>query len=109
MNIEKEINGNLIDQNTRCVHYHSELDIIAIKLKCCGKYYACISCHNEMEIHETAVWPKETFGEKAIICGVCKTELTIVEYLTSNSECPNCKSCFNPKCSNHYSYYFEMK
>jgi uncharacterized CHY-type Zn-finger protein len=108
-NVDVEIYGDLLDDNTRCTHYHSSLDIIAIKMKCCGNYYACISCHNEIEKHQTAVWTKDEFEKKAIICGICKTELTIAEYLSCNSKCPNCKSGFNPKCSNHYHYYFEIE
>ena len=33
--------GVAIDAQTRCAHYHSELDRIAIKFKCCQAYYAC--------------------------------------------------------------------
>jgi uncharacterized CHY-type Zn-finger protein len=105
---ETKIHGSLIDNNTRCSHYNSELDIIAIKLKCCDKYYACINCHNEMEQHEAIVWQKNEFNEKAIICGSCKTELSINNYLICNNTCPNCKSSFNPKCKNHYPFYFEV-
>lgn len=103
------VNGKLIDSETRCAHYNSPLDIIAIKMKCCIQYYACIDCHNELETHEVIIWSKNEFDTKAILCGACKAELTINEYLACDNTCPNCKSLFNPKCSNHYHYYFDMQ
>ena len=27
--------GSIVDHETRCIHYHTQLDIIAIKFKCC--------------------------------------------------------------------------
>ena len=35
--------GDVIDSETRCTHYHSELDIIAIKFYCCDTYFPCFS------------------------------------------------------------------
>ncbi|MFC3881306.1 CHY zinc finger protein [Algoriphagus namhaensis] len=101
--------GKPVDNQTRCVHWHSELDIIAIKFKCCDKYYPCFSCHEEEADHDHKVWPKEEFDQKAILCGVCGNELGIQEYMNSNNTCPHCKSNFNPGCSKHYHLYFETK
>ena len=42
-----KVYGSLVDNETRCIHYHTFLDIIAIKFKCCEKYYPCYQCHNE--------------------------------------------------------------
>lgn len=102
------VKGKTIDEESRCVHYHSALDIVAIKIKCCNTYYACIVCHNENESHDSIVWSKIEFDTNAIICGKCKIELSINEYLTSNNKCPYCTAQFNPKCINHYHYYFEI-
>ncbi len=99
--------GSTVDKYTRCVHYHSDIDIIAIKFHCCGKYYPCYQCHNEHAGHPISVWPKKDFQTKAILCGKCKTELTIDEYLHSHSICPECHSSFNPGCQLHYHLYFE--
>ena len=41
-----------MDAETRCVHYRSALDIIAIKMACCGVYYACKDCHAALADHE---------------------------------------------------------
>ena len=102
------VKGKLLDDQSRCTHWHSSLDIIAIKFKCCDTYYACYDCHNEMTDHSPEIWSKNERNEKAILCGACKTELTIQEYFESNNTCPICKSNFNPNCSRHYHLYFEM-
>lgn len=86
--------GSLIDTETRCRHYFTEEDIIAIKFKCCNKYYPCYKCHNEFEKHAIKRWSEPSFNEKAILCGVCKHELTINEYMMVE-RCPNCQSRFN--------------
>jgi uncharacterized CHY-type Zn-finger protein len=102
-----QVKGKLVDDQTRCVHYQTELDIIAIKFKCCNEYYPCFRCHEENADHKATVWLKSEANEKAILCGVCKAELTIEEYFSTNNACPNCRSAFNPKCENHYHLYFE--
>jgi uncharacterized CHY-type Zn-finger protein len=102
-----EVKGKIIDDQTRCIHWHSALDVIAIKFKCCGEYYPCYQCHEETANHKPKVWKKEEWGTKAILCGVCKEELTINEYLNSGNHCPNCLAYFNPNCSRHYHLYFE--
>lgn len=99
--------GKPIDDQTRCVHYHSPLDIIAIKFKCCGEYYPCYCCHEEGTDHPVEVWKKNEHNTKAIFCGVCNKEITIEQYLNSNNLCPFCNSKFNPKCTNHHHMYFE--
>ncbi|WP_080872294.1 CHY zinc finger protein [Oceanobacillus timonensis] len=101
-----EIHGAVIDNQTRCTHYHQLHDIIAIKFKCCGKYYPCYQCHQEFENHNIAVWGKHEFDTLAIVCGVCKTEHTINQYLNTNT-CLHCKSLFNEGCQNHYHLYFD--
>ena len=103
----EEILGVGIDEQTRCAHYNSELDIIAIKFKCCGRWYPCFECHTAIAEHEPAVWPVNQFDEKAILCGACGNQLTINEYLNCGSICPSCERSFNPGCANHYHLYFE--
>lgn len=103
-----KIKGKIVDEHTRCSHYHSSLDIIAIKMKCCNEYYACIHCHEEETDHKPEVWLKKEFNKKAILCGNCFNELTINQYLESNYHCPFCEAAFNPRCSNHNHFYFEV-
>lgn len=104
-----EVKGEIVDQHTRCVHYSSPSDIIAIKFKCCSQYYPCFFCHQEEAGHPHAVWSPDEFDTKAILCGNCNIELSIKEYLESGNTCPSCSASFNPKCVNHYHYYFEAE
>jgi uncharacterized CHY-type Zn-finger protein len=102
------VSGVDVDSETRCAHWHSDLDIIAINFKCCGRWYPCFECHTSVADHKPIVWPKGEFDECAILCGVCGHQMTINEYMNCSSTCPACKSNFNPGCSNHYHLYFEM-
>jgi uncharacterized CHY-type Zn-finger protein len=38
------VHGIELDAQTRGAHWRSPLDIVAIKMKCCGVYYACKNC-----------------------------------------------------------------
>lgn len=102
-----KLKGLLVDEQTRCEHYHSPLDIIAIKFKCCDTFYPCYECHQACENHEIEQWKSSEFEEKAILCGRCKEVLTINEYMNTDV-CPYCAGHFNPRCSNHYYLYFEV-
>jgi uncharacterized CHY-type Zn-finger protein len=103
-----EIRGVNLDPQTRCQHYHGATDIIAIKMKCCGVYYACKDCHAALADHPIDTWPENLWTQTAILCGACGTELTIHQYLHSDSQCPACRAHFNPGCRTHYHYYFAM-
>lgn len=100
------IRGKVLDEQTRCVHYHSSLDVIAIKFKCCNAWYACYYCHEEEAGHPAEVWPAEQYEERAVQCGECKRMMTINQYLACNNQCPGCGTPFNPGCSAHYPLYF---
>jgi len=100
--------GTRVDPQTRCAHYSSELDIIAIKMACCQQFYACRECHDEVARHEAMVWPMTNRTELVVLCGVCAHQLTINEYLLCESRCPQCGSGFNPGCSKHAHLYFEV-
>ncbi|ARJ51265.1 CHY zinc finger protein [Staphylococcus lutrae] len=99
--------GATIDDETRCVHYHTPLDIIAIKFKCCNKYYPCFKCHNESEKHHPKRWHSDEFDVHAILCGVCQHEMSIETYMM-NESCPKCNAHFNNRCKFHYHHYFEI-
>jgi uncharacterized CHY-type Zn-finger protein len=102
------VRGVDLDAQTRCRHYHGPTDIIAIKMKCCGEYYACKDCHEELAGHAIEVWPRTEWNRIAILCGQCHSELTIDQYMQCDSVCPTCHANFNPRCANHYHFYFEM-
>lgn len=101
-----EVRGVETDAATRCFHYRSERDIIAIKMACCGVYYACKECHEALAGHNIQVWPRSEWDVRAILCGACGHELTIGEYMDSGYVCPLCGAAFNPGCRNHYQFYF---
>lgn len=99
------VRGRVVDAQTRCVHYRTELDIVAIRFACCGEYYPCHLCHEETAGHAARQWPGDARDTKAVLCGTCGTELSIAEYLAVTS-CPRCSSAFNPRCALHEHLYF---
>lgn len=104
----EEVKGVNVDSNTRCEHYHSDRDIVAIKFKCCGDWFPCFQCHEAVAGHDPEVWPIAEFDTRAIMCGWCGAKLPISEYMAlESSHCPACLSRFNPGCANHYDLYFE--
>ncbi|KAF1847256.1 zinc finger CHY domain-containing protein [Cucurbitaria berberidis CBS 394.84] len=102
------VHGLSVTPLTQCSHWHSPLDIIAIKHYCCNKFYACISCHDACEDHKPDVWPISHNNERAVLCGACKYVLTVDEYMKSGSQCTKCGSGFNPGCKGHWGLYFEL-
>ena len=102
------VHGVNLDSQTRCEHYHGPTDIIAIKTKCCGLYYACKDCHAALSDHEIQLWPQSEWNQQAILCGACGTELTIHQYMRSETCCPVCHERFNPECRNHHHFYFQV-
>ena len=54
-----EVRGVNLDAQTRCAHFHGSTDIIAIKMKCCGEYYACKDCHIALAGHQIEVHDRE--------------------------------------------------
>ena len=110
--MEKVIYGETVcgvdvDAQTRCAHWHGESDIIAIKFRCCEKWFPCYECHAELERHPPEVWAKSEFDSPAILCGGCGHQLKVREYLECDSICPRCERRFNPGCAKHYHLYFE--
>lgn len=99
--------GSVLDEETRCKHYHSERDIIAIKFYCCNTYFSCFQCHEESGCGNTNVWPKEKFDKKAVLCGKCKSEMTVNQYKDCEYKCPSCGTQFNSGCGLHWGLYFD--
>ena len=100
-----EVYGSIIDEQTRCVHYHSNEDIIAIKFRCCGKYYPCYRCHDDHEDHAIIPWGTDEYDAYAILCGVCRRAHTVSEYMNTD-RCLKCSSKFNEGCKHHHHIYF---
>ncbi|MGN7200347.1 CHY zinc finger protein [Arthrobacter sp. SAFR-044] len=98
--------GETVDDQTRCIHYHTDVDVIAIKFKCCLRYYPCHLCHEEEADHPALTWPRNEWAEPAVLCGVCKSEMSINAYLSTTS-CPNCAARLNERCAAHTHFYFQ--
>ena len=96
-----------LDAQTRCAHWRSPLDIVALKMRCCGTYYACRDCHDALADHAAEVWPKADWDAAAVLCGACGAELNVTQYLACDDRCPACAAPFNPGCKLHRRLYFE--
>ncbi|MFM9872323.1 MAG: CHY zinc finger protein [Fimbriimonadaceae bacterium] len=101
------VHGLQIGAKTECEHWHSNLDVIAIKFPCCQEFYCCFDCHKSLADHPAKTWPTTDRDRLAILCGNCGHQLTIVEYQLPGDACPNCAAQFNPGCRNHTHLYFE--
>ena len=101
------VHGETLDDETRCVHYGGPTDVIAIRFKCCDRWYPCYECHAAGSDHVAEVWPAVEFDRQAVLCGACGQELSIKEYLSCSPTCPRCSASFNPACAKHYHLYFE--
>ncbi|WP_426625203.1 CHY zinc finger protein [Leifsonia sp. McL0607] len=99
--------GPTVDDQTRCIHYRTPLDVIAIRFACCGEFYPCHLCHAEAAGHPARQWPVAEREEHAVLCGVCAATLTIGDYLEADA-CPACGALFNPGCKLHPEFYFEV-
>jgi uncharacterized CHY-type Zn-finger protein len=103
------VRGVDVGPETRCRHYDSELDVIAIRFPCCGTFYPCYECHLAAADHEPERWGddgRDDADADAVLCGVCGTVLTVAEYVDCEDRCPDCGAEFNPGCRRHYDRYF---
>lgn len=100
--------GIAVDEETRCRHYDDAVDVVALRFACCETYYPCYACHAEATDHEPEQWPRDRFDEPAVLCGVCREELTVDAYLDCADSCPGCGAAFNPGCRAHHHRYFEQ-
>lgn len=108
----QQVRGVEVGSETRCDHYHTERDVVALRFACCGEYYPCFQCHEEVVDHPTERLPVES-SAFAVLCGVCGLEMTPEEFVDSDAgdddhRCPDCSAKFNPGCADHYDRYFEF-
>ena len=95
-----------VDEETRCAHYGTERDVVAIRLPCCDTFYPCHLCHAAVADHDAERWPIDRRGEPAVLCGAWGAEVAIKEYLGVTG-CPACETRFNPGCADHSGRYLE--
>ncbi len=97
--------GATVDDQTRCVHYATPADVVAIQFHCCRRFYPCFQCHATAETHPATLWPAADFAQPAILCGVCRTRMSISQYRDVHA-CPHCAAPFNDGCRLHAHLYF---
>jgi len=101
------VRGVDVGPETRCRHYDSERDVIALRFPCCETFYPCYDCHLAVADHEPEQWGADDHEAPAVLCGVCGELLTVEEYVDCGDRCPGCDAAFNPGCRTHYHYYFD--
>ena len=118
--------GRPVDDQTRCIHWASPRDVVAIQFYCCRRFYPCYDCHAMKEEdggagHPAKPWPLDQRDHLALLCGVCSSLLSIRDYLdlytatTATADCPpsphcpRCSSPFNPGCGKHLDLYFDLQ
>ncbi|WP_135852212.1 CHY zinc finger protein [Halorussus salinus] len=104
----QSIRGVEVGPETRCAHYDSERDVVALRFACCEAYFPCFRCHDAVADHEAERLSVES-GEAAVLCGVCGSGLTPREFVDGEHRCPDCGAAFNPGCGDHYDLYFEFE
>jgi uncharacterized CHY-type Zn-finger protein len=101
------VRGVEVGPETRCTHYDSERDVVALRFACCEAYYPCFRCHEEAVDHDAERLPVMA-PEPAALCGACGAELTAAEFMQGDHECPDCDTSFNSGCADHYDRYFDF-
>ncbi|WEV45785.1 CHY zinc finger protein [Streptococcaceae bacterium ESL0687] len=95
--------GLKLQANGGCIHYNSDLDIIANRCNECKKLYACYLCHDSLENHKFKGFPYED-QTLSVMCCLCGQTYSYKEY-SKLVKCQSCQSAFNPKCSLHKDIY----
>lgn len=115
-----DVRGVAVDAQTRCAHYATPLDVVALRFACCTPYWPCHLCHAELADHAAVPVPRADFGRPRVLCGVCRTELSVHEYRAAlapsaagdgdgdGPACPCCGAGFNPGCAAHSHLYFDV-
>lgn len=105
------VRGVDLDPQTRCVHWRTGLDVVALRLACCAPYWACRDCHDALADHPAVPVPREDADAPHVLCGVCRSTLTVRRYhavlAADRPACPRCGAGFNPGCARHSHLYVE--
>ncbi|MGT2933763.1 CHY zinc finger protein [Streptococcus catagoni] len=100
-----DILGIALDNESRCLHYHGDSDIVALKCRQCQAYFACYHCHDALRSHHFLA--NQAQEKYPVLCGACKHFLTKESY--EKGYCPFCLRLFNPNCSLHKDIYFSKE
>ncbi|MFC8730854.1 CHY zinc finger protein [Luteimicrobium sp. NPDC057192] len=99
------VRGAVVDDETRCIHWSSPLDVVALRFWCCAVWYPCFECHEDDADHPARPRPRSAWDEPSALCGVCGHVMTTPEYRASDA-CSRCAAPFNPGCRTHAHLYF---
>ncbi|MGI6877535.1 CHY zinc finger protein [Microbacterium sp. gxy059] len=102
---ERLVGGAILDDETRCAHWHGPDDVLAILFPCCRAWFPCHACHEEAADHPAEVWPADAVSEEALLCGRCGGTTAIGRY-RETSACARCGGAFNDGCRLHAHLYF---
>jgi uncharacterized CHY-type Zn-finger protein len=102
------VRGVAVGPETRCAHYDTDRDVVALRFACCAAFYPCFRCHDAVTDHEAERLSAESEAA-AVLCGVCGAGLTPGEFVDGDHECPACGAEFNPGCADHYERYFAFE
>lgn len=109
---EPVLRGVDLDAQARCAHHATARDVVALRLACCAPYWACHRCHAELADHSAVPVPTADFGLPRVLCGVCRTLLSVSDFLAvehgPDPACPACRTPFNPGCAAHAHLYFAV-
>lgn len=97
------------DGQARCRHWNGPLDVVAFRFACCAAWWPCHACHDETVGHAALPWPRQNFAQESVLCGVCRTAMTVPAYVAADSRCPLCSAPFNPRCQAHWPAYFDLQ
>jgi uncharacterized CHY-type Zn-finger protein len=102
------LRGASVDDETRCAHYDTPRDIVALRFACCDCYYPCAHCHDAVTDHAVERVQPRDFDDSAVLCGDCFKTMSVRTYLDCGDRCPNCGTEFNPGCCAHRDRYFAL-
>ena len=71
------LRGVGLDAQTRCAHHATARDVVALRFACCSAYWSCHRCHTELADHPAVPVPADDFDRPHVLCGVCRTELSV--------------------------------
>ncbi|WP_415380271.1 CHY zinc finger protein [Halosimplex sp. TS25] len=103
------LRGVDVDSETRCTHYESAVDVVALRFPCCDCYYPCFRCHDEVTDHDPERVTPEAFADPAVLCGACGETPSVHAYLDCDDTCHDCGAAFNPGCRRHRDRYFAVE
>ncbi len=88
-------------------HYHSTLDIVALKCFESVSEVLPLSSHDSLGEHSFRAYPLSVEAGQGPYLWRLSVEMTVRNI--RGSSLSQCHSAFNPACSKHYDIYFENK